>query len=129
MPKDEPKKSEEKEKKEEKPTPVDHLVESQHTLSIDGQELKYTVVTGTMVLKEETADREKEAEGEKPKAQVFFTAYTKDGIRDRSKRPVTFSFNGGPGSASVWMHLGMLGPRRVILEVDGELPQPPFLTS
>ena len=76
---DEPKKS--KEEKEEKPTPVDNLVESKHTLTIDGKELKYTVVTGTMVLKEETADREKEAEGEKPKAQVFFTAYTKDGVR------------------------------------------------
>lgn len=60
------------EKKEEKPAPVDNLVESKHTFSIDGQEFKYTVVTGTMVLKEETADREKEAEGEKPKAQVFF---------------------------------------------------------
>ena len=142
MPTEEPKKPEEEkpalpeehrdgvskgeEKKEEKPTPVDHLVESQHTLTIGGKELKYTVVTGTMVLKEETADREKKAEGEKPKAQVFFTAYTKDGVKDKSKRPVTFSFNGGPGSASVWMHLGMLGPRRVVLEFDGNLPQPPF---
>ena len=126
MPTEEPKKPEEEKpalpeghrdgvskgegKKEEKPTPVDNLVESQHTVTIDGNEIKYTVVTGTMVLKEETADREKEAEGEKPKAQVFFTAYTRDGVKDKSKRPVTFSFNGGPGSASVWMHLGMLGP-------------------
>jgi len=88
MPTEEPKKPEEEKpalpeghrdgvskgegKKEEKPTPVDNLVESKQTLTIDGQELKYTVITGTMVLKEETADREKEAEGEKPKAQVFF---------------------------------------------------------
>jgi carboxypeptidase C (cathepsin A) len=98
---EEPKKNDDRkeEKKEEKPTPVDNLVESKHTLTIDGKELKYTVVTGTMVLKEETADREKEAEGEKPKAQVFFTAYTKDGVRKKSKRPITFSFNGGPGSS------------------------------
>ncbi len=126
---EEVKKSEEKpedKKKEEKPTPVDKLVESKHAVTIDGKEIKYTVITGTMVLKEETADREKEAEGEKPKAAVFFTAYTKDGVSDKSKRPLTFSFNGGPGSASVWMHLGMLGPRRVALEFDGELPQPPF---
>ena len=80
---EEPKKPEKEEKKEEKPTPVDNLIESKHTLTIDGKELKYTVVTGTMVLKEETADREKEAEGEKPKAQVFFTAYTKDGVRNK----------------------------------------------
>ncbi len=58
-------------KKEEKPIPVDNLVESKHTLTIDGGDLKYTVVTGTMVLKEETAEREKEAEGKKPKTQVF----------------------------------------------------------
>jgi len=81
---------------------------------------------GTIVLKEETADREKEAEGEKPRAQVFFIAYTKDGVRDRSNRPISFSFNGGPGSSSVWLHLGVLGPRRVILEDDGNLPAPPF---
>ncbi|HMD82969.1 MAG TPA: hypothetical protein VKE92_16740, partial [Anaerolineales bacterium] len=87
---------------------------------------KYTVTAGTMILKEETADREKEAEGEKPRAQIFFIAYTKDGVRDKSKRPLTFSFNGGPGSASVWLHLGVLGPRRVVMQEDGNLPPPPY---
>ena len=126
------KKSEEKkpekngEKKEEKPKAVDKLVESQHSIKIRGKEIKYTVTTGTMVLKEETTDREKEAEGEKPRAQVFFVAYTRDGIRDASKRPLTFSFNGGPGSSSVWLHLGVLGPRRVLMQNDGELPPPPY---
>jgi carboxypeptidase C (cathepsin A) len=79
-----------------------------------------------MVMKEEAGDREKEAEGEKPRAQVFFVAYTKDDVDDKSKRPITFSFNGGPGSSSVWLHLGTLGPRRVVLEFDGNLPRPPF---
>jgi len=79
-----------------------------------------------MVMKEETADNTKEAEGEKPRAEVFFVAYTKDGVSNKSKRPLTFSFNGGPGSASVWLHLGVLGPRRVVLTDDGELPKPPF---
>ena len=114
------------EKKDEKPTPKDNLIETQHTLTIGGREIKYTVTTGTMVLKEETADREKESEGEKPRAQIFFIAYTQDGVDDKSKRPITFSFNGGPGSASVWMHMGVLGPRRVVLEFDGQLPRPPF---
>lgn len=122
--KEEPKKPEEK--KEEKPAPKDNLVETRHKVTIDGKEIAYTVVAGTMVLKEETADREKEAEGDKPKAQVFFVAYTKDDAADASKRPLTFSFNGGPGSSSVWLHLGILGPRRAVLEFDGSLPPPPF---
>ncbi len=122
----EPTKPEEEKKKEEKPTPKDNLVQTQHSITVGGKEIKYTVTAGTMILKEETADREKEAEGEKPRAQVFFVAYTQDDVSDKSKRPVTFSFNGGPGSSSVWMHLGLLGPRRVVLEFDGQLPRPPF---
>ena len=113
-------------KKEDKPTPTDNLVQTQHSVTIGGREVKYTVTAGTMVVKEETTDREKEADGEKPKAQVFFVAYTRDDVEDKSKRPITFSFNGGPGSSSVWLHLGTLGPRRVVLEFDGNLPKPPF---
>lgn len=114
------------EKKEEKPTPQDNLVVSQHSVKIGGKAVKYTVTAGTMILKEEPADREKEAEGEKARAQIFFVAYTKDGVTNKSKRPVTFSFNGGPGSASVWLHLGVLGPRRVVMQEDGNMPPPPF---
>jgi carboxypeptidase C (cathepsin A) len=114
------------EKKEDKPKAEDKLVVSKHSIKIRGKEIKYTVTAGTMVLKEETADREKEAEGEKPRAQIFFVAYTKDGGADKSKRPLTFSFNGGPGSSSVWLHLGVLGPRRVLMQNDGELPPPPY---
>ena len=116
----------EEKKLEEKPKAEDKLVISKHSIKIGGKVIKYTVTAGTMVLKEETADREKEAEGEKPRAQIFFVAYTRDGVRDKSKRPITFSFNGGPGSSSVWLHLGVLGPRRVVLTDDGELPPPPF---
>jgi len=114
------------EKKEEKTAPKDNLVITKHKVKIGGKEIKYTVTAGTMVLKEETADRTKESEGEKPRAQVFFVAYTKDGVSNKSKRPLTFSFNGGPGSSSVWLHLGVLGPRRVVLTDEGELPPPPF---
>src|ERR1051325_6103144 len=121
------------EKKEEKPAPKDNLVLTQHRVRIGGKEIKYTVTAGTMVLKEETPDREKKSEGEKPRAQVFFVAYTKDTNGGKteertppSKRPLTFSFNGGPGSSSVWLHMGVLGPRRVVLTDEGELPPPPF---
>src|SRR4026207_526785 len=88
------------EKKEEKPEAFDKLVESKHSIKVKGREVRYTVTAGTMILKEETADREKKAEGERPRAQIFFIAYTKDGVKDKSKRAITFSFNGGPGAAS-----------------------------
>ena len=120
--------------KEEKPPLKDNLVVTQHKVRIGGKEVKYTVTAGTMVLKEEPADREKEWEGEKPRAQVFFIAYTRDSNGAKStgrnsalaKRPLSFSFNGGPGSSSVWLHLGVLGPRRVVMTEEGELPRPPF---
>jgi carboxypeptidase C (cathepsin A) len=87
------------------------------------------VTTGTLVLKEEsekTGDKAGEAEGEKPKATVFFVAYTLKDVDNTAQRPITFSFNGGPGSASVWLHLGALGPRRVVMSDEGQLPQPPY---
>lgn len=62
----------------------------------------------------------------KPRAEVFFVAYELDGVSDKSKRPVTFSFNGGPGSSSVWMHLGLFGPKRVELDDDGYPSAPPY---
>jgi len=114
------------EKKEEKPAPMDNLVESKHSIRIGGKTIKYTVTTGTIVLKEEVHDKEKDAEVEKPRAQIFFIAYTMDGVANKAKRPITFSFNGGPGSSSVWLHMGVLGPRRVVLTDNGEMPPPPF---
>lgn len=121
-------KPDEKKPEEKKPEPKDNLVVTSHSLVIGGQEMKYTATAGTIVLKEETADREKESEGEKPKASFFFVAYTKDGVEDLSRRPVTFSFNGGPGSSSVWLHLGLLGPRRVLMGDAGALLPPPYGT-
>lgn len=106
--------------------PKDNLVESKNSVVIGGREIKYTATAGTIVMKEEQAERDKEFEGEKPRAQIFFTAYTKDDVADRSKRPISFCFNGGPGSASIWLHMGVLGPRRVVLNDDGTCPPPPF---
>lgn len=113
------------EEKKEKPEIKDQLVVTQHKITLGGEELHYTVTTGTIVLKDEI-DREKDYEGETPKAQFFFIAYTKDDVADPAARPLTFSFNGGPGSASVWLHMGALGPRRVVLTDEGGLPKPPF---
>jgi carboxypeptidase C (cathepsin A) len=110
---------------ETKPEPKDNIVESQHTVAINGQEIKYTVTTGTIVMKEET-EKDGKAEGEKAKAAFFFIAYAKDDIEDVTQRPLTFSFNGGPGSSSVWMHLGVLGPRRILTDEKGNLLPPPY---
>ena len=114
---------------ENKSVPTDQLVSTQHTITLAGQEIRYTVTVGTIILKEEaekTGEKAGEAEGEKPKASVFFIAYTRDDVPDKTQRPLTFSFNGGPGSSSVWLHLGLLGPRRVVMQEDGGLPPPPF---
>ena len=101
-----------------KPDPKDQISVTRHRARINGKQVAYTVTCGTMVLKEE-AEKEGKSEGEKARAQVFFIAYTLDDVKDRARRPLTFSFNGGPGSSSVWLHLGVLGPRRVALDDDG----------
>jgi carboxypeptidase C (cathepsin A) len=107
-----------------KPEPKDVIVETRHTIVINGEEIAYTALAGTLILKEES-EKEGEAEGEKPRAAIFFVAYLRDDVQDRSKRPITFSFNGGPGSSSVWLHLGVLGPRRVLMDAaGGPLPPP-----
>jgi carboxypeptidase C (cathepsin A) len=111
------------------PAPKDVLVETKHSLIIDGLEVRYTVTCGTIVLKEESekkGEKEGESEGEKPRASIFFVAYTRDGVDEAHKRPLTFSFNGGPGSSSVWLHLGLLGPRRVLLDDEGFAYPPPY---
>jgi carboxypeptidase C (cathepsin A) len=94
----------------------DHIVESAHVVTIDGREVRYTAHAGTLTLR---------AEDGKARANVFFIAYTRDGIADPSQRPVTFSFNGGPGSSSVWLHLGTLGPKRVLMDDQGLPLAPP----
>jgi carboxypeptidase C (cathepsin A) len=112
-------------------TPREQISETQHTLVLDGQPLEYTATAGTIVLREEEEGDEKKSEGEKPKASIFFVAYTlrpgddADGASHRAGRPITFSFNGGPGSSSVWLHLGLLGPRRVPVADERDQPLPP----
>ena len=98
------------------PQAVERFSKTQHTIHAGGAELAYTATAGTLVLKKEDG---------KAKASIFFIAYTLDSASDRSRRPLTFSFNGGPGSSSVWLHMGALGPKRVSLPADGSTPPPP----
>ena len=103
-------------KKEEKEEPP---VVTKHTLNAGGKTLSYTATTGFLPLKTDAGETE---------AKVFFMAYTLDrGGAAASKRPLTFSFNGGPGAASVWLHMGALGPKRVKMkDADGMMPAPPY---
>ena len=118
-----------------KKEPEDNLVTTHHTVTIGDNEVRYTATTGTMILKEESekeGEGSSQFEGEKPMAEIFFVAYTLDReetVPDgehRRERPLTFSFNGGPGSSSVWLHLGLLGPRRVEMGDVGDLLPPPY---
>jgi carboxypeptidase C (cathepsin A) len=106
-----------KEEKKTPPAPEEKVVQTKHALRIGGQEIKYTATAGTILLKLEDGT---------PKASIFYVAYTKDDVSDVAQRPVTFSFNGGPGSSSVWLHLGAFGPRRVQMGDAGSLLPPPY---
>ncbi|MDI5980249.1 S10 family peptidase [Amycolatopsis magusensis] len=110
------------------PEPSDDLVTTRHTLTAGNRELAYTAQTGRVVLKKEVLTDGK-FDGHLAKAEVFLVAYTLDDA-DPATRPVTFAFNGGPGSSSVWLHLGVLGPRRVVSgDVDSPAPPPYGLTD
>lgn len=104
----------------EPPKPVDVREESpvvmKHTAKVGNKTLNYTTTTGFMPIRN---DRTGEVE-----ARIFFMAYTLD--NPPADRPLMFSFNGGPGSASVWLHLGALGPKRVKMLDDGLMPAPPY---
>ena len=93
----------------------EEVAETAHAVTIEGQEVAYVATAGRMLLREE--------EGKK-KASFFYVAYTRDDTEDPPGRPIVFCFNGGPGSSSVWLHLGAFGPRRVDMTDDG-MPYPP----
>ena len=106
--------------------PADDMVTTSHAITVDGEELRYTATAGRIVLKTEGHTDDK-FEGPQAKAEIFMVAYTADvSEEEAARRPVTFAFNGGPGSSSVWLHLGVLGPRRVLMGDAGELAPPPY---
>jgi carboxypeptidase C (cathepsin A) len=90
---------------------------SHHTVNVRGQTLGYTATAGMLPVRNEQTDA---VEG-----GMYYVAYTKDGANP-STRPITFAFNGGPGSATVWLHLGAFGPKKVRLNADGSAPPPPY---
>jgi carboxypeptidase C (cathepsin A) len=140
-----------KDKEEEKEPPPSV---TEHTLTVGGKTIHYRATAGYMLMRDwsekkkseggddekarepapspskegdKSKDKDKDKDEPKQKAKVFYVAYTRtDAGNDPSKRPITFSFNGGPGSASVWLHMGALGPRRTELTERGEAPLAPY---
>ncbi len=95
--------------------PVDSAVVTQHQATIKGQRIAYTATTGTQPVWNDAG---------KPIATLFYTYYERSDIKDRASRPLVISFNGGPGSASVWMHIAYTGPRLLELDDEGYPIQP-----
>ncbi len=114
--------------------PREHLVSTEHRLVIGGRTLEYTATCGTVLLRlYNDAGEARPGSGEaakvvadRPRAAFFFIAYTLKHNEPNAARALTFSFNGGPGSSSVWLHLGLLGPQRVVTDDTGLAPAPPY---
>jgi carboxypeptidase C (cathepsin A) len=97
--------------------PPDREAVTEGSVTIGRTKVPYRAVAGTYTMKEEDGT---------PKATFFYVAYTRTGVKDPARRPVTFAFNGGPGSSSVWLHMGLFGPRRVPLGDADTPPAPPY---
>jgi carboxypeptidase C (cathepsin A) len=90
---------------------------TRHSIKVKGQMIHYTATAGYISLRDEKG---------KVQAEMFFVAYVQDSQGDKSTRPATFAYNGGPGASSVWLHLAALGPKRVVLTKEGKAPPPPY---
>ncbi len=96
-------------------TPPEKAVTTSHSVGVGGKSIAYKATAGTLIIRDEKG---------KPDASVFYVAYTADG--DSAKRPVTFLYNGGPGSSSIWLHMGSFGPVRVVTESPEATAPAPF---
>lgn len=97
--------------------PEERSVTTRHEVEIDGRDIEYEATVGTLFLKDEE---------NRPRASMFYVAYERLGVDSPGDRPVTFVFNGGPGSSAVWLHLGAFGPRRVTFEQPGQPAPAPY---
>ncbi|ARA93645.1 carboxypeptidase [Rhodothermaceae bacterium RA] len=100
---------------QERHLPPDTTISSTHEVTIRGQRVPYRATVGTMPVWDDDGQ---------PIAALFYTHYERTDVADRSQRPLVISFNGGPGSASVWMHLGYTGPKQLLIDPEGFPVQP-----
>jgi carboxypeptidase C (cathepsin A) len=99
------------------PPPREESSVTDHTVKIGAQAIPYKATAATILLKNEK---------EEPTALIYYTAYTRTDAKDLSQRPVSFIYNGGPGSASIWLHMGAFGPKRVITSNAEPTPPAPY---
>ena len=92
-------------------------VVTHHSIAVGGERIAYTARVGNIILRD-SADQ--------PIGSLFYTSYTRDGVKDGSRRPITFAYNGGPGSSSIWVHMGAFGPRRVSIPDTTHAAPPPY---
>jgi carboxypeptidase C (cathepsin A) len=98
------------------PIPAEKLVTTHHEMTLGGKTLKYTATAGTLLIRDEE---------DKPYGSIFYVAYTLDGAEAKA-RPVSFLYNGGPGSASLWLHMGSFSPVRIVTDSPNATQGPPF---
>ena len=94
-----------------KPAPEPVVSVTQHQGTFNGERIKYTATAGETALKNKEGD---------VTAHIFSISYVKNNVKDKSKRPVAFIYNGGPGSSSVWLHMGVFGPKKIVIPSDAE---------
>ncbi|MGC2171363.1 MAG: peptidase S10 [Candidatus Sulfotelmatobacter sp.] len=99
------------------PEPKEESSVTEHTIKISGETIPYKATASTVLIKDEKGE---------PAASIFSIAYTRSDVKDMSQRPIAFLYNGGPGSSSIWLHMGAFGPRRVLTTDAGPTPPPPF---
>src|SRR5579864_6777616 len=88
-----------------------------HSIKINGETISYKATAGTILIKDDKGD---------PTASIFYIAYTRSDVKDLSQRPLAFLYNGGPGSSSIWVHMGAYGPKRVVTTDAGTTPPAPY---
>ena len=99
------------------PIPKEQSSVTEHTIRIGGQLIPYRATAATMLLKNDK---------DEPIGSLYYTAYTRTDAKDPSQRPIAFIYNGGPGSASAWLHMGAFGPRRIVTTDAAPTPPPPY---
>ena len=97
--------------------PKEESTTTDHSIKIGSQTIPYKATVGSLLLKNEK---------DEPAALIFFTSYIRSDVKDLSQRPISFLYNGGPGSASLWLHMGSFGPKRVATINAGVTPPAPY---
>ncbi len=105
------------EEKSQTKAPKEQTSVTEHSIQLDGKTIPYKATAGTILLKNEKGE---------PEASMFYVAYTRSDVKDLSHRPIAFLYNGGPGSSTVWLHMGAFGPKRVVTTNAAPTPPAPY---